>query len=60
MDIEQQQFGDPLEDIMKKKWIILDRIAKDYEEVLNENIKYKEEMKLQARLEEYSRIWKKP
>ncbi len=58
MDIEQQQFGRSFrgynEDEVDN---FLDRIAKDYEEILNENIKNKEELeRLQTRIEEYSRM----
>jgi cell division initiation protein len=58
MDIEQQQFGRSFRGYNEEEVDnFLDRIAKDYEEVLNENIKNKEETeKLQARLEEYSRM----
>ncbi len=58
MDIEQQQFGRSFRGYNEEEVDnFLDRIAKDYEEVLNENIKNKEEIeKLQARLEEYSRM----
>jgi len=58
MDIEQQQFGRSFrgyneEDVDN----FLDRIAKDYEDILNENVKLKEEIeKLQSRLEEYSKM----
>ena len=58
MDIEQQQFGRSFrgyneEDVDN----FLDRIAKDYEEVLHENAKTKEEMeRIQARLDEYVKI----
>lgn len=58
LDIEQQQFGRSFrgynEDEVDN---FLDRIAKDYEEILNENIKTKEELeRLQTRIEEYSRM----
>jgi cell division initiation protein len=58
MDIEQQQFARSFRGYNEEEVDnFLDRIAKDYEEVLNENIKYKEEIeRLQARLEEYSRM----
>jgi len=58
MDIEQQQFGRSFRGYNEEEVDnFLDRIAKDYEEVLNENIKYKEDIeRLQARLEEYSRM----
>jgi len=58
MDIEQQQFGRSFrgyneEDVDN----FLDRIAKDYEDILNENVKLKEEIeKLQSRLGEYSKM----
>ena len=56
MDIEQQQFGRSFRGYNEEEVDnFLDRIAKDYEEILNENIKNKEELeKLQVRLEEYS------
>jgi cell division initiation protein len=58
MDIEQQQFGRSFRGYNEEEVDnFLDRIAKDYEEILNENIKNKEELeKLQTRLEEYSRM----
>jgi len=58
MDIEQQQFGRSFRGYNEEEVDnFLDRIAKDYEEILNENIKNKEELeKLQVRLEEYSQM----
>lgn len=58
MDIEQQQFGRSFRGYNEEEVDnFLDRIAKDYEEILNENIKNKEELeKLQSRMEEYSRM----
>ncbi len=58
MDIEQQQFGRSFRGYNEEEVDnFLDRIAKDYEEILSENVKNKEELeKLQARLEEYSRM----
>ena len=58
MDIEQQQFGRSFRGYNEEEVDnFLDRIAKDYEEVLNENIKLKEETeRLQSRMEEYSKM----
>lgn len=58
MDIEQQQFGRSFRGYNEEEVDnFLDRIAKDYEEVLNENIKLKEEIeRLQSRMEEYSKM----
>ena len=58
MDIEQQQFGRSFRGYNEEEVDnFLDRIAKDYEEILNENIKNKEDLeKLQVRLEEYSQM----
>ena len=58
MDIEQQQFGRSFRGYNEEEVDnFLDRIAKDYEEVINENLKYKEEVKkLQIKLEEYTRM----
>ncbi|MDD4363026.1 MAG: DivIVA domain-containing protein [Atribacterota bacterium] len=58
MDIEQQQFGRSFRGYNEEEVDdFLDRIAKDYEEVLNENIKLKEELeRLQSRIEEYSKM----
>jgi cell division initiation protein len=58
MDIEQQQFGRSFRGYNEEEVDnFLDRVAKDYEDILNENIKLKEEIeKLQSRLEEYSRM----
>ena len=58
MDIEQQQFGRSFRGYNEEEVDnFLDRIAKDYEEILNENIKNKEDLeKLQIRLEEYSQM----
>lgn len=58
MDIEQQQFNRSFRGYNEEEVDdFLDRIAKDYEEVLNENIKLKEEIeRLQSRVEEYSKM----
>jgi len=58
MDIEQQQFGRSFRGYNEEEVDnFLDRIAKDYEEVLNENIKLKEETeRLKSRMEEYSKM----
>ncbi|HKK83383.1 MAG TPA: DivIVA domain-containing protein [Atribacterota bacterium] len=58
MDIEQQQFGRSFRGYNEEEVDnFLDSIAKDYEVVLNENIKLKEEIeKLQSRMEEYSKM----
>lgn len=58
MDIEQQQFGRSFRGYNEEEVDnFLDRIAKDYEEILNENVKVKEENeRLQSRLEEYSKM----
>ncbi|MBN2395042.1 MAG: DivIVA domain-containing protein [Candidatus Atribacteria bacterium] len=58
MDIEQQQFGRSFRGYNEEEVDnFLDRIAKDYEEVLNENVRLKEDNdRLQSRLEEYSRM----
>ncbi len=58
MDIEQQQFGRSFRGYNEEEVDnFLDRIAKDYEDMLNENIKLKEETeRLQSRLEEYSKM----
>ena len=58
MDIEQQQFSKSFRGYNEEEVDdFLDRIAKDYEDILNDNIKLKEEIeKLQSRLEEYSRM----
>ncbi len=58
MDIEQQQFNRSFRGYNEEEVDdFLDRIAKDYEEVLNENIKLKEEVeRLQSRMEEYSKM----
>ena len=58
MDIEQQQFGRSFRGYNEEEVDnFLDRIAKDYEEVLNENVKLKEEIeRSRSRLEEYSRM----
>lgn len=58
MDIEQEQFGRSFRGYNEEEVDdFLDRIAKDYEEVLNENIKLKEEIeRLQSRMEEYSKM----
>lgn len=58
MDIEQQQFGKSFRGYNEEEVDnFLDRIAKDYEEVLNENVKSKEEVeRLQAKLTEYLKM----
>lgn len=58
MDIEQQQFGRSFRGYNEEEVDnFLDRIAKDYEEVLNENVKSKEEVeRLQAKLAEYLKM----
>ena len=58
MDIEQQQFNRSFRGYNEEEVDdFLDRIAKDYEEVLNENVKLKEEVeRLQSRVEEYSKM----
>lgn len=58
MDIEQQQFGRSFRGYNEEEVDnFLDRIAKDYEDILNENIKLKEEIeRLQSRLTEYSKM----
>jgi cell division initiation protein len=58
MDIEQQQFNRSFRGYNEEEVDdFLDRIAKDYEEVLNENIRLKEEVeRLQSRMEEYSKM----
>ncbi len=58
MDIEQQQFSRSFRGYNEEEVDnFLDSIAKDYEEVLNENIKLKEEIeRLQSRMEEYSKM----
>jgi len=58
MDIEQQQFGRSFRGYNEEEVDnFLDRIAKDYEDLLNENVKLKEEIeRLQSRLEEYSKM----
>lgn len=58
MDIEQQQFGRSFRGYNEEEVDnFLDRIAKDYEEVLNENVKSKEEVeRLQAKLTEYLKM----
>lgn len=58
MDIEQQEFNRSFRGYNEEEVDdFLDRIAKDYEEVLNENIKLKEEVeRLQSRMEEYSKM----
>jgi len=58
MDIEQQQFNRSFRGYNEEEVDdFLDRIAKDYEEVLNENVKLKEEIeRLQSRVEEYSKM----
>ena len=58
MDIEQQQFGRSFRGYNEEEVDnFLDRIAKDYEDLLNENIKLKEEIeRIQSRLEEYSKM----
>jgi len=58
MDIEQQQFGRSFRGYNEEEVDnFLDRIAKDYEEVLNENLKLKEEIeRLKSRMEEYSKM----
>jgi len=58
MDIEQQQFGRSFRGYNEEEVDnFLDRIAKDYEEVLNENVKSKDEVeRLQAKLAEYLKM----
>ncbi|MDD2352489.1 MAG: DivIVA domain-containing protein [Atribacterota bacterium] len=58
MDIEQQQFNRSFRGYNEEEVDdFLDRIAKDYEEVLNENIKLKEEVeRFKSRVEEYSKM----
>lgn len=58
MDIEQQQFGRSFRGYNEEEVdIFLDRIAKDYEEILQENAKTKEEVeRLQAKLDEYVKM----
>lgn len=58
MDIEQQQFGKSFRGYNEEEVDnFLDRIAKDYEEVLNENVKSKDEVeRLQAKLAEYLKM----
>ena len=58
MDIEQQQFGRSFRGYNEEEVDnFLDRIAKDYEDLLNENVKLREEIeRLKSRLEEYSKM----
>ncbi|MFW6134626.1 MAG: DivIVA domain-containing protein [Elusimicrobiota bacterium] len=58
MDIEQQQFARSFRGYNEEEVDnFLDRIAKDYEDLLNENVKLKEEIeRLKSRLEEYSKM----
>lgn len=58
MDIEQQQFGRSFRGYNEEEVDnFLDRIAKDYEEILDENAKLKEEIdRYQSKVQEFSKM----